>query len=69
MSTTATSIVETSSNFSNPWDEAKKIISLPTTATSLNNQTQRSIKELFYNGTGYYIEDEVEPGTENCSLS
>ncbi|XP_063916811.1 uncharacterized protein LOC135132600 isoform X2 [Zophobas morio] len=62
MSTTATSIVETSSNFSNPWDEAKKIISLPTTATSLNNQTQRSIKELFYNGTGYYIEDEVEPG-------
>lgn len=26
------------------------------------NQTQKSIKELLYNGTGYYIEDELETG-------
>lgn len=26
------------------------------------NLTQKSIRELLYNGTGYYIEDEMEPG-------
>lgn len=26
------------------------------------NQTQKSIRELLYNGTGYYIEDELETG-------
>lgn len=26
------------------------------------NQTQRTIKEHLYNGTGYYIEDEMETG-------
>jgi hypothetical protein len=64
MSTTASSIVEASST-PNSWDAAKKIISTSTTASSLNNQTQKSIKELFYNGTGYYIEDEVEPGNRD----
>lgn len=47
MSTTTTNYVETSSNFSKP--------------TPPINQT-KSIKELFYNGTGYYIDDEVETG-------
>ncbi|KAG5895214.1 hypothetical protein JTB14_035386 [Gonioctena quinquepunctata] len=30
------------------------------TTSSQVNQTQKSIRELLYNGTGYYIEDEVE---------
>lgn len=29
------------------------------------NQTQKTIKELLYNGTGYYIEDEMETGKCN----
>ncbi|EFA07898.2 uncharacterized protein LOC103314105 [Tribolium castaneum] len=50
--TASTTTVETSSNFSRKFLE-------PTPAL---NQTQKSIKELFYNGTGYYIEDEVDTG-------
>lgn len=30
--------------------------------SSITNQTQKSIKELLYNATGYYIEDEAETG-------
>lgn len=30
-----------------------------------NYTTQKSIRELFYNGTGYYIDDEGETGDVN----
>lgn len=33
-----------------------------TVPTVTVNQTQKTIKELLYNGTGYYIDDESEPG-------
>ncbi|CAH1100036.1 unnamed protein product [Psylliodes chrysocephalus] len=43
-------------------ENVSRITTTVAPSSVLYNKTQKSINELLYNGTGYYIEDEEEPG-------